>query len=126
MALLGLHSAVRFMPHEGADGVLHVPLLHSQPAVLNGHFLPVVVGEGEVRVIVDDLPDKLDAAGVSALGDDVGAVVAHHQGSVLLGGFTMVHPAAAHNFHRAFRLDVLRQLFAGLRIVLFNLTSGIK
>ena len=132
-AVLGLIAVFRQLHHvdvhlfqQGADGIVDVVLAHRHPAVLNGHLLAVVVGEGEVRVVVDDLPDKVDVVGLAALGDDVGAVVAHHDGGVLFGELGVVNPAAADGVYPILAFNVLCQLLALFGMVRRGRTSAKK
>ena len=74
--LLLLDDCHVHLVQEGTDRLLHPAPLHRRPAVLHGHALTAVVGEGEIRIPINQLPNVRERARLGAFLDDVRAVVA--------------------------------------------------
>ena len=132
-SMAGIGTLTFVDPETGLFGTLGHGINDVDTAVLmklqSGAITPasvagVVIGEGKLRIVINDLPDKLDLPGIAALGNDIGAVVADHNGGICRGQLVVVHPAAAHRGHHPLALDVRSQLFTGRRKVPLDLAAG--
>ena len=80
---------------EGADRLLHAAPLARCPAVLYGHLHAAVVGEGEVRILINQLPHVGECGGRRTLFDNGGAVVADDDRLIGIGQLRAAGLAAA-------------------------------